>query len=110
MEGGTRNTRADLAYRLGQKDCPECSDQKGGKEVIEIDGEPCTLPALCSGTDAQISWAVGIRKRVLAALLKHRKPGENPVVWMRFYIGAKWWIDHRNDPLTALVQELKKAA
>lgn len=83
--------------RLRAKDCDECRNMKGGREIVAIDGKECTLPAIVTGTAAQIEWAVKIRKKVLSTLLKTRKEGEpNPVDWMQDHTNAKWWIDNRN--------------
>jgi len=96
--------------KLRERDCDECRDIKGGREVIEIDNKQCTLFPITTGTDAQISWAVKIRRKFLTALLKDRQAGFNPIEWMQYQTTAKFWIDHRNLTPTELIQGLQQAA
>ncbi|WP_224962682.1 hypothetical protein [Geomonas subterranea] len=97
--------------RLRARDCDECRNAKGGQETLTIDGQECVLPAITIGSDAQIAWAVKIRRKVLTVLLKNHHQGEpNPVDWMRNLTSAKWWIDHRDVPPAALAPAVPKAA
>lgn len=110
QEGGSRFDRDCLAGRLSLQECPDCRNTRGGGEVVQIDGADHVLYPISTGTDAQIKWAVSIRRKVLNVLLKNRQPGENPVEWMLFKSDAKWWIDHRNVPASELFQQSRKAA
>lgn len=95
-EGGTKESRDRLAARLRQQDCEDCIRFKGGREVLLVDDTESVLPALRTGSDAQIAWAVKIRRKFLTAMLENRLTGFNPVEWMQFLTDAKWWIDRRN--------------
>lgn len=102
-----------LSYkaRLRDRDCDECRNIKGGREVLIINGEECVIPAITIGSDRQIEWAVKIRRKVIAALLKgHQEGGPNPMEWMRNQVNAKWWIDHRDVPLAELAPKFPQAA
>ena len=102
MEGGTKSSRQTLAFLLSKKDCRECSNAKGGREVIQVDGLDFVLPAICAGSPAQIAWAVKIRRKILNAMLTDRQHTANPVELMKYALSAKWWIDHR----TSIVGDL----
>jgi len=110
MEGGTRLSRERLARELKQTDCLACRGIKGGREVIQIDGQDFVLPAMSVGSPAQIKWAVQIRRKVLTALLADRRPGENPVELMLFLTVAKWWIDKRTLDACDIFNGFRKAA
>ena len=97
--------------RLRAQDCDDCRNLRGGREVLVIDGQECVLPPIITGTEAQIDWAVKIRRKVLTGLLKMRKEGDtNPVDWMRNQTSAKWWIDRRNIAPAELTTNFPKAA
>lgn len=110
QEGGSRFDRQRTAAKLADQDCWECSCIKGGREVILIDGAEYVLQPILSGSDKQVAWAVRIRKRVVAKLLKSRSPGENPLEWMYFLTSSAWWIEHKNIDPEHLVTEFRNVA
>jgi len=95
---------------LAAHNCPDCTAKASGAETIDVDGHPFAVCGILYGTPKEIAWAVTIRRRVIGALLKYRRPGENPLVGMEKFVDAKWWIKHRDDKFGDLARELKQAA
>lgn len=107
---GDQLFRLRYTAKLRERACDECRDIIGGREVIEVNGKEWVLHPIITGTDAQIVWAVKIRRKLLTTLLNHREPGFNPVEWMQYQTTAKFWIDQRNLTSTELIQGLQKTA
>lgn len=107
----TRDLLLSYKERLRARDCDECRDVKGGREVLVIDGVECVIPAITIGTDKTIAWAVKIRRKAITALLaQHRTGDPNPVAWMKNPTTASWWIDKRNVKPADLAPKFPQAA
>lgn len=108
----TRDQLLPYKARLRERDCDECRNTKGGREVLVIDGQECIIPPITIGSEAQIEWAVKIRRKTIAALLKgHRQGDPNPVEWMlKSQATASWWIEKRNVKPADLPPKFPQAA
>jgi hypothetical protein len=111
QEGGSRRDRDRWAMNLGKNECPACTKARGGGDTIQIDGEDFVIPTLLVGSVKQLSWAVGVRKKIIKTLLDNHRPGDaNPLIWLQGKIEAKWWIDNRDKLPSQFSENLRAAA
>lgn len=99
-----RDSAAVIAS-LAERDCRSCSHESARADAAAVASQ-LGLPALVNGSDKQRAWALSIRENVrqrLEEIPAYR--GGTPATDALLYgiSDARWWIDHREDPLPELV-------
>lgn len=83
--------------------CKEC---RQSEELKKAEG----LPAL-SGSEKQVAWAVKIRNSFIEKFEGIATPDpmfKKFMNWLKVQTEARWWIDHRDSMMRAIVQEFAK--
>jgi hypothetical protein len=99
-----RDTAA-VIESLAERDCRTCGHENARKDAAAV-AEQLGLPVLVNGSDKQVAWALSIRDGVRRSIeeipaLRGGTPATDALLYG--VSDARWWIDHRDDPLMELI-------